>query len=142
MSDKFKSIGNPMRRAIYYDDVEKIEPGLWPFRYFSPDEIKSKGNGGLLIDYQAMAALDAFRHHVGKPIIVSSGYRDPIHNTKVMSQPTSLHRQGRAFDINIRGLDPIETARIARAYGWPGIGLYNSFVHLDDASPRRWGLSF
>lgn len=133
---------NPMRRAIYWPDVDFIEPGLWPFKYFRPEEICSKGDGGLLADYTALERLDTFRHWLGVPIFVTSGYRDHAHNAKVGSQPTSLHRQGRAFDIWTVQYSPPALADQARLFGWEGIGLYETFVHVDDGSPRRWGLSF
>lgn len=133
---------NPMRRAIHWPDVDFIERGLWPFRYFRPEEIRSKGDGSILVDYQALEMLDRFRDDIGAPIFVTSAYRDHAHNAAVGSQPTSLHRQGRAFDIWVNRVTPYELAQWAALFGWPGIGLYETFVHVDDGSPRRWGRSF
>lgn len=133
---------NPMRSAIHFEKIEFITPGLWPFRYFKPEEIASKGNGSLLADYAALERLDEFRHWLEVPVYVTSAYRDYSHNVYVGSQPTSLHRQGRAFDIWTKHHQPFELAQAAKAFGWSGIGLYETFVHVDTGSPRTWGLSF
>lgn len=133
---------NPMRRAIHWPSVDFIEPGLWPFRFFTPEEIRSKGDGSILVDYAALEQLDRLRDRLGVPVFVTSAYRDHAHNAAVGSQPTSLHRQGRAFDIWTNQHEPWLLANEARLFGWPGIGLYENFVHVDDGAPRTWGLSF
>jgi uncharacterized protein YcbK (DUF882 family) len=38
---------------------------------------------------------------------------------------------GQAADISISGVKPIEVARYAESIGVPGIGVYDTFVHID-----------
>jgi len=44
-------------------------------------------------------ALELVRAHVGRPVIVTSGYRDPARNARVGGKPTSAHMSGRAADF-------------------------------------------
>lgn len=47
---------------------------------------------------------------------------------------------GKAADIVIEGWDPVEVAALAEEVGFVGIGLYNTFTHVDvrDGDPTRW----
>ena len=72
------------------------------------------------------------RDHFNKPIIVMSAFRTPEYNKKVGGTNNSYHMQGRAFDIRIDGVAPIEIARHAEKLGIKGIILYDTgFVHID-----------
>ena len=46
--------------------------------------------------------VNELRQSYGRPMIASSGYRDPAHNRKIGGSPTSRHLRGTAVDI----LDP------------------------------------
>lgn len=85
--------------------------------------------------------LQDLRNQLGRPIQVNSGYRCPEHNTNVGGAKNSLHLTGKAADISLRNLDidPIELADFAEEIGFKGIGLYNTFIHLDVRDGRaRW----
>lgn len=43
--------------------------------------------------------LQAIRDKLGKPIRISSGYRDPAYNKAIGGKPKSQHMEGRAADI-------------------------------------------
>lgn len=43
--------------------------------------------------------LDPLREHLGKPLVISSGYRSPLVNTAIGGSATSDHRFGRAADF-------------------------------------------
>lgn len=47
--------------------------------------------------------LDGVRDELGYPIIVNSGFRTSVVNSRVGGVPRSLHLQGRAADINSIG---------------------------------------
>ena len=84
-----------------------------------------------------VAALEAIRAEVGKPITVLSGYRSPEYNAKVGGQPHSQHMQGRASDIHVEGMAPHDVhATILRLYNEGkikigGLGAYPGFTHVD-----------
>jgi len=75
-------------------------------------------------------------------LIIKSAYRDPAYNAKTKdAAPRSNHMQGIAFDI---GWDSFPNNRsefieIARSFGFKGIGLYRTFVHIDRGVERTWG---
>ncbi len=86
----------------------------------------------------------------GKPIKINSGYRSPSHNASpsVKGKPNSQHLYGRAADIKISGVTPLELytgilyliaeGKISQG----GLGLYNTFVHYDIRGHRaRWNPS-
>lgn len=88
------------------------------------------------IDLQLVEFLQKIRDHFGKPLHISSGYRCPVHNSKVGGATGSRHSKGMAADIYITGVAPAEIAKYAESIGIKGIGLYETksdgfFVHID-----------
>jgi uncharacterized protein YcbK (DUF882 family) len=89
--------------------------------------------------------LQILRNHIGKPIIVNSGYRSPEHNANIGGVPDSEHLLGRASDIEVKELSPrmlygiIEELISNGDMLQGGLGLYDSFVHYDFRGKRaRW----
>lgn len=82
--------------------------------------------------------LEEVRKHLGgKAIIVTSGYRDPVHNAAVGGVRNSTHTKGMAADIVVVGMSP-KQVQAKLAPWWPGgLGAYNTFTHLD-IRPRRY----
>ena len=54
----------------------------------------------------AINVLEPLRVIIGKPIIVSSGYRCPRVNKAAKGSKTSQHMQGMAADIKVKGMTP------------------------------------
>ncbi len=55
----------------------------------------------------------------------------------------SFHLQGLACDTTVEGLTPSQVAEKALEYGFTGVGIYETFTHLDlgtvtDGKPRVW----
>lgn len=48
--------------------------------------------------------LQVLRNHLGKPIHISSGYRDPAYNHAIGGKLHSQHMEGRAADILVPGM--------------------------------------
>ena len=103
--------------------------------------------GGLSIYHPSLVEkLQEMRDKAKKPIIITSGYRCPAYNRRpennggVGGADWSQHMLGRAADIVIEGWDPVEVAALAEEVGFVGIGIYNTFVHVDvrDGAPARW----
>ena len=124
---------------MFYDSYENVNLNTWPSRYFKPKELASKGDGSLLVDFEALARLEYLRQLIGKPLYINSAYRDPIHNARVGGAPMSMHKFGKAFDISIKNVDKFELERLAKQVGFTGFGYYNTFLHVDTGRARWWG---
>lgn len=85
----------------------------------------------LLVDY-----VQKIRDHFSKPLIINSGYRCKSHNAEVGGASKSKHLEGMAADIRISGVAPSEIAKYAESLGVLGIGLYDSFVHIDTRTTK------
>ena len=91
------------------------------------------------------AACDHFAEMLGVDKVVldiSSGARCEKHNRAEGGGHRSQHLRGRALDINIRGVSPIEIhAYLLTKYpDQYGIGRYPNFIHIDTRSgaAARW----
>lgn len=107
---------------------------------FKVKEFACKDNTDkILIDVSFVKThLQDIRSHFGKPVIINSAYRTPSYNAYVGGAKNSYHMKGRAFDISIKGVTPVEIARYAAKIGVPGIIQYNSFVHVDSRDTKYW----
>ncbi|MBF2753921.1 MAG: peptidase M15 [Gammaproteobacteria bacterium AqS3] len=92
--------------------------------------------------------LDDVRGSLDEPLVVNSGYRCKEHNASVGGRPLSKHLKGCAVDVATipmrRGKgtksEVFRLARIGEQRGFKGIGVYNTWVHLDIRSVRAvWG---
>jgi zinc D-Ala-D-Ala carboxypeptidase len=131
-------------------------------RHFSPREIApvgrlAHGNTGpallapgpeeLAGAVRLARLLERVRARVGKPIWVTSWYRDPEYNRAVGGAPESLHTTGTAADVKVAGVSPREVARLVyedAEAALTGVGVYPTFTHVDlrgtlgRAAPARW----
>lgn len=89
--------------------------------------------------------LEALRAHLGKPIIITSGYRSPSHNERIGGAKNSQHVLGKAADIKVEGYSPrvvYNMIELLIKYGKMkegGLGLYKSWVHYDIRGTKaRW----
>jgi uncharacterized protein YcbK (DUF882 family) len=86
----------------------------------------------VIIDFRLLALLESLRERAGgRPVIVNSGYRCEEYNKKAGGVPRSYHLSGMAADIRIPGMAPGKLIRYAYDVGFLGLGLYNTFCHLD-----------
>lgn len=120
---------------------EKEWAARWP--HFRPEEVLSphgllswEQNGNLLIQPQAMDMLEAWRAKVGRIVVnhnlnTHRGYRSSEENMSVGGAKFSRHVQGLAFDTTPLDMDLHRYHRLALEFGWTGVGLYRTFVHLD-----------
>ena len=99
------------------------------------------GSDTVFVSPDLVEVLQEIREHFGKPVTISSGYRTESYNKKVGGAAYSQHKYGTAADIVVSGVTPLETARYAETLlpGRGGIGLYQSFTHVDVRAARsRW----
>ena len=103
-------------------------------------EIASHGDGSIRIRSEFMDALTDLRLVLGHSIVLSSAYRDPVHNARIGGEPLSRHKICDAGDLqHIRmKVDQDYLVEQARGVGFSGIGLYDTFTHLDLGPTRIW----
>lgn len=111
---------------------------------FSKEEFECPCCGEAQINEVLLAALQDLRDSVGRPIRVNSGYRCQAYNRRIGGSPGSQHMTGRAADIVIRGLTPLQMAEWADmipGFRNGGIGIYPAHIHVDvrEVKARWWG---
>lgn len=128
------------------DNIDNtIDRKGWEF--FTLDEMKCKGTGRCEMNEGFMNALVKLRKVYGKPMAVSSGFRDPAYNKQIGGADNSAHIYGKAVDIRVSGVDAWRLVNLAMQGGFTGIGVKQKgpvnerFIHLDtmgneDGSPR------
>ncbi|WP_425352432.1 YcbK family protein [Rhizobium chutanense] len=80
-------------------------------------------------------------NHFGRPVIVTSGYRDEEHNRLVGGADESMHKSCEAADIQIDGVTKWDIAAYIRSLpNRGGVGTYchTDSVHLDTGKSRDW----
>lgn len=99
------------------------------------------------IDPRLLDQLNALRVAVdtSSPFQIISGYRSPASNAQLAAASSgvatrSLHMDGRAIDIRVRGVELSRLRDAALAMNAGGVGYYESsnFIHVDTGRPRRW----
>ena len=79
------------------------------------------------------------RKTLGEPIKINSGYRCEPYNKQVGGVPTSYHLFGMAADIFVYQYSIEDVAIYADQVGFMGIGVYNTFIHVDVRPDKeRW----
>lgn len=124
---------------IYSKKLQGNDLVLGKDTHFKVKEFACKdGSDQVLIDKKLVAWLEYIRQVFNKPIIINSGYRTKPYNKKVGGASNSYHVKGRAADIRINGVKPIDIARAAEALGILGIGCYEGFVHVDTREKKSF----
>ena len=100
------------------------------------------GSDKILIDTDLIKLIQKLRDHLGKPIVITSGYRTESHNKAVGGATNSLHKLGKASDIFCNGVDARDIAKWFYENGAKGIGLYinraQEFVHVDTRDTKYY----
>lgn len=93
------------------------------------------------VDEKLVAYLQQIRTHFGKPVHITA-YRCKTHNANVANAaPNSYHCYGMAADFHIDGIAPAQIAKYAESIGIKGIGLYDTFVHIDTRTSKSFWYS-
>lgn len=116
----------------------------WP--NFTPDELKCKGTGAIMVDVDALDKLQALRNLLGVPLHLTSAFRSKKHNNNLRKRgyktaKKSKHLEAKAYDIQTRYIDPVKLERAARKVEFTGFGFYieSGFMHIDTGKAREWG---
>jgi uncharacterized protein YcbK (DUF882 family) len=99
------------------------------------------------IDLDLLDTLHALVENCGGgPVQIICGYRSPATNAQLQATtegvaPNSLHMEGRAVDVRVKGCDTARLRDAALALARGGVGYYpqSDFIHLDTGRVRRWG---
>lgn len=124
------------REYAHYKNYPKSK---WPWKDFTPREMRSKSDNKLMIDPRSMDMLQALRDF-GGPIRITSAYRSAAHNAKVGGAKGSQHLLAKAYDIPMDGLYWGDFEAAARSVGFTGFGFYkdSNFMHIDTGPAREW----
>lgn len=99
------------------------------------------------IDPRLLDQLHGLKDQVGasSPYQIISGYRSPSTNAALAANSNgvasrSLHLEGRAIDVRVRGVELPRLRDAAIGLRAGGVGYYEAFdfVHLDTGRTRRW----
>lgn len=122
------------------------------YQHFERWEFDCSHTGRNQMKKEFMDKLSQLREAFGKPMVISSGYRDPSHPIEARKATPGAHSFGVACDVQIHGSDALELVGLAIRCGFTGIGVnqkgsYNKrFIHLDiappDKFPRPWIYSY
>ncbi|BAO82923.1 phosphoribosylformimino-5-aminoimidazole carboxamide ribonucleotide ProFAR isomerase [Serpentinimonas maccroryi] len=92
------------------------------------------------MDADFMDRLQALRSAFARPMLISSGYRDPTHPLEAIKSQPGSHASGRAVDVSVRGAEALQLIALAVQHGFTGIGVQQKgsgrFIHLDDLSAQ------
>lgn len=108
-------------------------------RNFKSTEFDCKGKGCCSktpLDIELIGYAQVIRNYFNKPVTINSGYRCQKHNKSVGGAKNSRHTQGMAADVVVKGVKPIKVAQFAETIGIRGIGLYDTFVHIDSRESK------
>lgn len=108
-------------------------------QHFKVKEFACKdGSQVVFIDNYLVSILDILRNQVGKPVIITSGYRTPTRNKAVDGAKYSYHMRGMAADIRIKGMTAKEIANKLDKIipNECGIIVYNTWVHIDTRTKK------
>jgi len=116
-------------------------------KHFTRDEFKCNCSHQCIqsreptIDCDLIKMLEAVRKYFDKPVNITSGHRCSKYNSEVGGVKHSFHLLGRAADIQVKDIAPVEVYKFLNL-AYPevgGIGKYNSFTHVDSRCYKaRW----
>jgi hypothetical protein len=84
--------------------------------------------------------LEPLRARIGRPIVVTSGFRSPAVNQFVGGSKTSDHMKGCAADILVPGVRPMEVCQIIATMNLPFkqcINEFHTWTHVSIGEPKR-----
>ena len=110
-------------------------------KYFKVREFACRdGSQVVFVDNYLVSILDILRNKIGKPVIITSGYRTPEWNKKYDGAKYSYHMRGMAADIRVDGMSAKELANKLNAIVPEecGIIVYKNWVHFDVRKGKKY----
>jgi uncharacterized protein YcbK (DUF882 family) len=130
--------------VTYYSGGRYVPSALRKVNKFMRDH---RSNQVKTIDASLLDSLFELQNrlHTHKPFLILSAYRSPTTNAKLSRRQrgvakNSLHMQGKAVDVRVKGVGAGKIAREARAMKKGGVGYYRrrGYVHVDVGDVRSW----
>jgi|TARA_R110001606_G_scaffold198996_1_gene346650 uncharacterized protein YcbK (DUF882 family) len=101
-------------------------------KYFKIEEFDCQETGENEMLPEFLHVLDDLRDLCGFPFVITSGYRSPKHSIEAAKTTPGTHAQGIAVDIKVSsGEQKYTIVRHAMALGFSGVGVADTFVHVD-----------
>ena len=110
-------------------------------KYFDKSEFNCQYTGENKMLPEFLQELDELRGICNFPFIITSGYRRPDHPIEAAKDSPGTHAQGIAADIAVTDSARRYTLiNYAFQQGFTGIGIADSFIHLDlrHTTPVVW----
>ena len=110
-------------------------------KHFKVKEFACKnGSPVVFVDNYLYTILEILRNKLGKPVIITSGYRTPEWNKKYNGAKYSYHMRGMAADIRVEGMNTKELANKLNAIVPEecGIIVYKNWVHFDVRKGKKY----
>lgn len=110
-------------------------PLFQPKEVLSPDGLKLFSKGHMVMWPWFLDILQDFRRYIGKPFLINHGelklrgWRSLEENAGISGK--LYHPIGCACDVTVEGKSSAEIGKAAELYGFHGIGLYDTFTHVD-----------
>ncbi len=133
-----------------HEDAED-EDGFEPFEVASAGSMARLSPNGILLQSEKVEVgcfdpaltnlLKTIETHYGRPVLVTSGYRNPRANRRAGGASHSMHIQCKAADIQVTGVSKWDLAKYLRTVeGRGGVGTYcrTNSVHIDVGPEREW----
>jgi len=129
---------------VYHDGTSYLSPALQEINQFLSDFRSGEVHP---IDTRLLDALYLLHKKTGieNSFEIISAYRSPKTNAKLRNKSKSvakhsLHMQGKAVDIRLRGISTKELRNKAMAMKVGGVGYYrrSDFIHMDTGRVRYW----
>lgn len=121
---------------IYRIWMKRTKGFFEPEELLSPDGMELFSRGHMVMNWDFLDKLVAFREKMAVPFTVNSGFnrrrgwRSSAENLTYPCEGNPYHPMGVAADISTK-LNGALFAGEAEAFGFVGIGLYDTFVHID-----------
>jgi len=103
---------------------------------FKESEFKCSATGKCQMQPELLDRLQALRSELGKPLTITSGYRDKTHPIEAAKPVPGYHARGMAADIACGANQAYTLVALALKHGFTGIGISQKsslprFIHLD-----------
>ena len=111
--------------------------------YFNQHEFTCSHTGKCDMDSNFINKLNELRVAFGKPMRITSGFRDVTHPIEAKKSSPGAHTTGQAADIAVSREEAFDLLSLALTRGFTGIGIQQKgsgrFIHLDTLknSPER-----
>lgn len=121
--------------AAYMRMAEKRAAGAL---YFAPSEYACKcgqcdrRGADYTLDSRLLAYLDMVRELLGRPVLITSGWRCPAHNRACGGARRSYHLIGRAADVRAYDMTALRAVaiRVADAASPTELLIYDGYIHV------------